>query len=229
MKKIHKILIFIILILMIIFQTYLKDSYNSFIGLFKKEEKLVMNDEMISVYINGLEKEIANFKSIKSIKDCQNARIIYRNPNYWYDTFVINKGALDGINENDIVINESGLIGIVTKIYNNSSDISLLTNTDKNKAITVGITNNKETIYGIIRKYNKLKNELIIEELTSNIEGDLNVVTTSFTQIFKENILIAKVKEVKNSKDGLSKYAVATPIVDYNNLNYVCVIENDNL
>lgn len=227
--KIYKILLVIVLFLLIIFNSFIKDSYNKLMGIFESNKEIYIEDDMIHTYINGLEREISNFKSIESIDNCINGRVIYRNPSYWYDTFVINKGAIDGINKNDLVINEKGLVGVISEIYDNSSDVSLITNINKNKIITVGITNNEDTIYGTIRKYNKIKKELIIEELTSDIDGELDVITTSFTDTFKENILIGKVKEIKNNSNGLSKYAVVTPIVDYNNIKYVCVIKNDNI
>ena len=58
------------------------------------------------------------------------------------------------------------------------STISLITNINSNR-LTVGITNNEETIYGLISNYDKNKNEITISELTKdiNITDELNVIT----------------------------------------------------
>lgn len=225
MKKYYKILIvLIVLFLLISYKNVLRDNFNMLLGLFKGNKELVIKDDMTNTYINALENEISNFKKIESMTNCINGRVIYREPTYWYDTFIINKGALDSISKGDVVINDMGLVGVIKEIYDHTSKVSLITNID-NK-ITVGITNKEKTIYGIISKYDKSRNELYISELTSSIEGE-DAVTTSFTDTFKEGILVGKVKRTENNSDGLSKVAIVTPTVDYNNINYVCIVNND--
>lgn len=220
----------IILFIVLSFNLILKDYFNMFLELIylKKDEKLVISNDLTDTYITSLEKDINEYKEITKLKDCINGTVIYRNPIYWYDELTINKGSIDNINVGDTVINNEGIIGIVSDVYENSSVISLITNINDNRKITVGITNNEETIYGIISEYDKNKNELIISELTKEIsvDGNSNVMTTSFTNTFKEGIIIAKVKNIVDESNGLSKKAITTPVVDYNNIKYVCVMEN---
>ena len=162
-----------------------------------------------------------------SVINCINSTIIYRNPEYWYDELTINKGSIDNIKKGSLVINNKGIIGTISNVYENTSTISLITNIDKNKKVTVGITNNEETIYGLITNYDKNKNEITISELTKdiNINDKLNVITTNFTNTYKEGLIIAKVKNITSDSNGLSKNVIATPVVDYNDIKYVCVIK----
>ena len=222
--------IFIILFILLItisFKDVLKDTYNNILELIYliDNNSLVITDDVTRNYINTLESDIEDYKEITNLNNCINSTVIYRNPIYWYDELVINKGKNDNIKVNSVVINNKGIIGIIEKVYDNSSIVSLITNINKDKKITVGITNKENIIYGIITEYDKYKNELIIGEITKDIEliDNLNVITTNFTNTFNEGIILGKVKDIINDSNGLSKNIIVNPIVDYNNIKYVCV------
>lgn len=230
MKKKNNIYILIFLVILLIIVTskdILKSTFNNILEIIylKDNNSLVINNELTKNYINTLENDIKEYKDISNLNNCISSTVIYRNPSYWYDEITINKGKTDNIKPNSVVINNKGIIGIITKVYDNSSEVSLITNINKDKKITVGITNEDDIIYGIITKYDKYKNELIIGEITKDIEfiDNLNVITTNFTNTFKEGIILGKVKNIINDSDGLSKNAIVNPAVDYNNIKYVCV------
>ena len=226
-NSIYILIFLIILLIIIVFKDMVKNTYNNILEIIYlvDNKSLIISDELTKNYINTLERDIKEYKDITNLKDCINASVIYRNPVFWYDELTINKGKKDNIKEESVVINNKGIVGVITKVYDDTSIITLITNINKDNKITVGITNNEDTIYGIISKYDKYKNELIISEITKDIEVDdnLNVITTSFTNTFKEGMIIGKVKNIENDSNGLSKNIIATPVVDYNNIKYVCV------
>lgn len=234
-------LIYILLIMLVLvfiltgFGKTVRDFFNVMNEkiLFKKHKNIVISDDVTKNYINSLENDIDELKKIINVNKntsnkCINASVVYRNPTYWYDTITINKGKSDGILENSMVIDNSGLIGIVKKVMPNSSEISLLTNIDKKKKITVGIKYDDNISYGIISNYNFYRNELTINEITTDIEliDGMVAVTTGFTNTFIEGIVIGKVKEIKKDNDGLSKLAIVDVNTDFNNIKYVCVVGN---
>ena len=227
-KYIYFFIILITLFVIFQFKYVLKDSFNMFLEtiFLRKDEKLIISDDLTNTYIKELESDIKEYKEISNLNDCINSTIIYRNPEYWYDELTINKGSIDNIKKGSLVINNKGIIGTISNVYENTSTISLITNINSNR-LTVGITNNEETIYGLISNYDKNKNEITISELTKdiNITDELNVITTNFTNTYKEGLIIAKVKEIKGDSNGLSKNVTATPVVDYNDIKYVCVIK----
>ena len=229
-RKVYIFIFLIILLVVISFKDILKNTYNSILEIiFLIDNKsLIISDDLTNNYIYSLESDIKEYKEITNINKCINSTIIYRNPIYWYNELVINKGKNDNIKINSVVINNKGIIGIISKVYDNSSVVSLITNISNDKRITVGITNGEYTIYGLINKYDKYKNEIIISEITKDIElsNNLHVITTNFTNTFKEGIILGKVKNIKNDDDGLSKNVIVEPIIDYNNIKYVCV-ENE--
>lgn len=233
MKKKSSVYILIFLIILLItisFKDVLKNTYNNILEiiLLIDNKSLIISDDLTNNYIYTLESDIKQYKEITSMNKCIDGRVIYRNPLYWYDELIINKGKNDNIKTNSVVINNKGIIGIISKVYDNSSVVSLITNINDDKKITVGITNGIDTIYGLISKYDKYKNEIIISEITKDIElnNNLSVITTNFTNTFKEGIILGKVKDIVNDEDGLSKKVIVEPVTDYNNIKYVCV-ENE--
>lgn len=227
-KKLIYIFIFLVFILLIIFKSNIKEGYNNLINLIKinNSNKFIINDDITSNYIKYLENNINEYKEISNIDNCISSIVLYRNPSIWYDTLVINKGKNDNINLYDTVINNSGLVGIITEVLPNSATISLITNIDKYKKITIGIASDDDIIYGLISKYDKFKNEIIVSEITKDIKinDNLYAITTNLTNNYKEGMVIGKVINIENDENGLSKNVIIKPFVDYNNINYVCVI-----
>lgn len=234
-KKYIFLLILTILLIVIFTSTNIvkniSNLYNIIIeNILITKDKNMITDDMTKTYIKDLEKQNNELKSINGIEKEEygyvNATVIYRNPMFWYDTLTINKGIKDGVKTGDMVINKFGLIGTVIKVFNDSSLISIITNINKDKKITVAISDGETISYGIISSYNKYKNELVVSELTTDIKynDELNVITTNFTNSFKEGIIIGKVKKIEDDTNGLSKNAIITPILNYNDIKYVCVV-----
>lgn len=226
MKNNIKILYFIFIVLFIVILFKFRDVYTFFLEkiLVVNDKTIVFKDDFTNNYINYLEDEIKSFKELDNTS-CVNASVIYRNPSIWYDEFIINKGIIDGINLNDYVLTKDGIVGFIYKIYDNTSVVSLLTNIDKGKSITVEIKNNQDSVFGILSEYDKLKNIFVISELTKNIEIGNEVVTTSFTNPYKNGLLIGNVIRIDEDNNGLSKIAIVKPITDYNKIRNVCVIK----
>lgn len=229
MKKKYIFIVFFLIILFVLFNYnhVIKDVFNMFFEkIYFKYDKLVISNSFNESYITTLEDKISEYEDISKLKDCINSIVIYRNPIYWYDELTINKGEVDGIKKGDIVINNEGLVGIISDVYKNTSIVTLITSAYENSKLTVGILSGEDIIYGIVSDYDKNKNELVISELTKDISvsKDMSVVTTNFTNTFKEGIIISKVKYLIDDSNGLSKKAITTPVVDYNNINYVCVV-----
>lgn len=220
------LILLVILLTLLFLRTNIKDGYSALFNIFNKNNNIVYSDNLVNNYIDTLENDISNYKEISKLNNCVLSMVTYRNPSFWYDEFMINKGKKE-ISKGNIVINNEGLVGIVTEVYNNSSLVSLITNSISNNKITVGIKTENKTIYGIISKFDKIKNELVISELTEDIKNyyDSDVVTTSFTNTFKEGIVIGKVKRIAKSENGLFNIAYAQVNVKYNDIKYVCVLK----
>jgi rod shape-determining protein MreC len=58
------------------------------------------------------------------------ARVYERSPSTWYSTVVINKGASDGVEKDQPVLNGAGLVGRVKSVSGGSAVVTLLTDQD---------------------------------------------------------------------------------------------------
>ena len=112
---------------------------------------------------------------------------------------LINKGSLDGVKEESFVVNKDGLIGIVKKVYNQSSVVRLITSPET----TVAVETNE--CFGSLKVKN---NNYIISDLINCEEIDINdSVFTSKYNYSSSNILIGTIKKIKDGKIYI-KYAM---------------------
>ena len=151
------------------------------------------------------------------------AEVIGRSIENWYNTITINRGQESGIQVNMPVVNSSGLIGKVTNVTKNTSEVTLLTD-PKYGAITVittetgypGILLGDETNIGTL--------QMIQIPAGANIMEGFEVVTSGLGDLTFKNLRIGKIKTITNSSDGLMKKAIVEPYANFNNLKFVSVI-----
>ena len=110
-----------------------------FTSLNKEKGKNQNESYVIQKNVNSsLQKEIEELKDVLELNrtlteyDPVNATILSRNKSYWFNTITIDKGYKSGIEENMAVITKNGLIGKISKVYKNSSEIKLITSDDIN-------------------------------------------------------------------------------------------------
>ena len=119
------------------------------------------------------------------------SKVMLQNIYDFYNKITINKGTNSNIEKGQAVINEKGLIGIINKVSNNSSEVNLITN--PNTSISVKVNNS----YGILTTKD---NKLIVKNIKTNneiTEGE-QVFTSGLTDI-PEGILVGTVKSVTKS------------------------------
>jgi len=182
------------------------------------------------------EKEINDLKKILELNNTlsessyMNATIINRNIGYWYNTVTIDKGEKDGIEKDMAVINNDGLIGIVTKTSKLNSTVKLLTTADTNSKISVKIKVDEDNyIFGLLVGYDKDKKSFIIEGIANNTEIPISsmVTTTGLGNNFPSGILIGRVDKITKDNFDLARTVLVKSSVDFDNINYVTVLKKD--
>ena len=211
----------------------ISDSITSIIFLPIKEDVPQDNSYILEKNKNKtLEKEITELKKVLDLKstytdyDKINATVIVRNKSYWLDTISIDKGRKDGIKKNMAVITKEGLVGKIDKVYNNSSEVKLLTTNSKNYQVSVMISNKEEDQLGILNGFNKNNNLLIITGINRNSKIDINdqVTTSGIGGVFPKGIYIGKVEKIDIDKYNLSKTLYVKTNQEYNRIHYVTVL-----
>ena len=142
------------------------------------------------------------------------SKVVSRDP-YNLDEITILKGSEDGVKTGDIIINEYGLVGIVSSVKKHVSFVKTINHKDTNISVKVG------EVYGMLKKDD---DKLIVEDIKtkdSDLVGTF-VKTSGFTSV-PEDILVGEVSSVIDN--GLTLSLVVIPSADLNNLNY-CFIRS---
>ena len=106
---------------------------------------IIQNDAENNATTNELKKEISELKEALKLRktlseySAETATILSRNKSYWLSNIIIDKGKRNGLSENMAVITDSGMIGILSKVYKTSSEVKLITSNDTANKISVSI------------------------------------------------------------------------------------------
>ena len=169
------------------------------------------------------EKELEYYKTeyeklinIKTENNYLLSKVIFRNVYNFYNEITISKGKNYNIKKGDYVLSDKSLIGIISKVDDNSSKVKLLYNPSFQLSVKINDT------YGILKSNNnKLYVKNIIGESIIN-KGDL-IYTSGLTDIMP-NILIGKVKKVSITKDKLEKIIEVEQVIDIKKIDYVMIL-----
>lgn len=153
-------------------------------------------------YDKYLKDELDNIKKINNIEfnddlDLQVSRVKYRNVYEYSDTLTIYKGFKNNVFVNDVVLNNDGHIGIVTKTYDYYSIVTLITN--KNSNISVKIND----AIGILKTIN---NTLVVTNINNyeKVNVDDEIYTSGLGNL-PDNIYIGKVKSINLNNTEIEK------------------------
>lgn len=153
-------------------------------------------------YDKYLKDELDNIKKINNIEfnddlDLQVSRVKYRNVYEYSDTLTIYKGFKNNVFVNDVVLNNDGLIGIVTKTYDYYSIVTLISN--KNSNISVKIND----AIGILKTIN---NTLVVTNINNyeKVNVDDEIYTSGLGNL-PDSIYIGKVKSINLNNTEIEK------------------------
>ena len=153
-------------------------------------------------YDKYLKDELDNIKKINNIEfnddlDLQVSRVKYRNVYEYSDTLTIYKGFKNNVFVNDVVLNNDGLIGIVTKTYDYYSIVTLITNKNSNTSVKIN------DAIGILKTIN---NTLVVTNINNyeKVNVDDEIYTSGLGNL-PDNIYIGKVKSINLNNTEIEK------------------------
>lgn len=248
-KKIIKLIAIIILIvlMMVISIRYVNINFfpfntikniiikteNLLFSPFKNSKVEVNNNELLETKIENLEYEISLLKEnlklqeLLSDYDLINATTIYRNPSYWFNEIVIDKGANDGIKDKMAVITSNGLIGMINSVTKSAATIKLISSFDNKNMISVGIEGKNKYIHGLISGFDFENNLIIVSGVTNYdyVYDNSKVITTGINDNFPSGLLVGYVDKITNSKYDISKTLYVKSNQNFGDIRYVSVIK----
>nr|WP_306220198.1 rod shape-determining protein MreC [Cohnella sp. WQ 127256] len=148
--------------------------------------------------------------------------------NPYEKTITINLGSRDGIKPEMAVRTVDGLVGLVSKVKNFTSTVTLITNLDPNSSRGTPVSAtflSKPDSFGII-EYDDESGALQmtkIDERDKPVEGD-KVITSGLGSLFPKGIIIGTVKSSQVGDFGLTYTAIIEPAAKFNHLREVFVV-----
>lgn len=221
----NKRLIFLILFLLFFSFIEIRDD-SRFGGLLRDiiyKPIVIENNRLIDSLNEELNNENKELKQLMNISSLTDFEIIYtsiveRNINYWLNELTINKGYVDGIRKNMIVVTNEGVIGKIKEVNKNTSIVKLLTSDDYNNITQVNINN--------INKIMSYKNgKLIVKgvEEKDNIKLGDKVLTSGLLDNSPRGLLIGIVDKINYDNVGLSLEVKLS--ADTSDLRFVAVLK----
>ncbi len=222
------------------------------------EENQVLKREIKKIYekdaeIANLREENKQLQAELGVSDTLSeyqtvaANVISRNPDQWIENLIIDVGSDDGVNETMPVMNQNGLIGIISEANASSSKVTLITNVDESSnrvSAQINIKDqpdsseendnddankNSNAVYGIISEYREETGDLVMTQVTSDLDiQEGNIVTTSgLGGLFPSGLVIGEVREVTLDNQGLGRVIFVKPATDFNNTKTVTVVNRE--
>ena len=212
-----------------------------------KLKKLTQENEKLKQEIVELKSDDNKLKSFEKLKKALNyvhgdarirhvsARIVGKNDGDWYQSFVIDAGADNGIKKDSIVINGQGVVGIIYSVSNKYAKAISLVDTRASVAFKIegqdddkGVITRSSTTGKInLTDVNKFLQGYLFDSNSPVKKGDK--IVTSGLGLYPENLPIGSVTEVINDKSKSMKFVKVKPFVDFKKLNDVMVIPPRNI
>jgi rod shape-determining protein MreC len=153
------------------------------------------------------------------------ATVVYKSPNLWYSTVVIDKGESSGVRDNDPVVNGEGLVGKVAVAASDGAVVDLITDSSMGVSARIGTSN----ATGIVQPKVGEPNDLLLQYLPDNapaVAGE-DVVTSGTVappdnSLYPPGILIGQVTSI-NEESGYKSVNVH-PVVNLHDLDVVQVL-----
>ena len=155
----------------------------------------------------------------------RSARVINNSVNKHFNYITINKGSLNGIEKEMGVISAKGVVGIVKDVSEHYSSVISLLNT----RLKISAKLKDKGFFGALGWDGKDYRYAWLNEIPIHASvsvGDV-IVTSGYSSIFPEGILIGTVEAVEKDK-GESFYRIKVKLsVDFKDLSFVEVISNN--
>lgn len=196
----------------------LKSKIEDYHLLDQKVKDLALENEELRKIL-GKKEDLRDFEPIQ-------ATVIGQNPDHWHELVELNKGSVNGVEDNMAVITADGLIGKIKSTSQFTSTVQLLSSADPTNRISA-LVQGEEEIKGIISGFDKEKKVLLLKEIPydKTIEIGDPVVSSGLGGVFPSDLYIGTISEVVPDQYGLTQTAYVEPAADMHSINHVIVVK----
>jgi rod shape-determining protein MreC len=192
-----------------------------------KKENMELKVKLNILETTGLENErlrkLLDFRDKSQFK-LLSCEVIQSDPSFLYKNIRINRGKKDGVEYGMGVLTTKGVVGVVIRVFNNFSDVLLLTDPNSNMDVIVARNRRRGVLQGGLSyamqfKYFERGNNLLI--------GD-EIISSGLTGAFPSGIAIGKVINIQSSQDNVTQIVEVEPAVDFSDLKEALILMTPN-
>jgi rod shape-determining protein MreC len=161
--------------------------------------------------------------------DCIPAIIISKDPDNWYRTILVNRGADDGVKLNMPVIAYNGdlkaVVGKVIDVRGSTCRIQPVISS----SMRMGVMMQESHYPGLSVGYSSNSVFCRVDYISRSAqikEGDM-VVTSGQGGVFPAGLLVGNVLKILNSKSGSFQQILVKPVIDYDQVEQVYIIKKE--
>lgn len=184
-----------------------------------------------SAIISNLQEENDSLRASLNLSDkisrdnVITAEVSMRTSVNWLKELTINVGKSNNVSKSMLATSNGGVIGFVTKVYDDSTTISLLSGSlsDTYLASSV-ISEDGNQVFGIISNYDNKKKLLKMTQLNSSesIKKGTEVVTSGLDDVSVKNVPIGTVESVSDYEGNRTIFV--KPYADFDKISYVTLV-----
>jgi rod shape-determining protein MreC len=146
--------------------------------------------------------------------------VIARSYNPSHNFVVVDRGKNEGVEAGMAVVGFRGLVGRVSRVFPNSSNVILISN----RSVSVSCINRRSRVVGVLEweRENLFRLEYIGKEEDVQV-GD-TLLTSGLGMLFPKGFVVATVFQVSEERGGLSKKVRAASMTDLDKLEELFVV-----
>ena len=194
-------------------------------------KKSLSNLENQSAIISNLQEENDSLRASLNLSDklsrdnVLTAEVSMRPSVTWLKELTINVGKSKNVSKSMLATSNGGVIGFVTKVYDDTTTISLLSSNSSDSYLASSVKSEDDNqIFGIISRYDNKKKLLEMTQLnsSSNVKVGTVVVTSGLDDVSVKDVPIGTVDSVIDYEGN--RTILVKPYADFDKISYVTLV-----
>ena len=194
-------------------------------------KKSLSNLENQSAIISNLQEENDSLRASLNLSDklgrdnVLTAEVSMRPSVTWLKELTINVGKSKNVSKSMLATSNGGVIGFVTKVYDDTTTISLLSSNSSDSYLASSVKSEDDNqIFGIISRYDNKKKLLEMTQLnsSSNVKVGTEVVTSGLDDVSVKDVPIGTVDSVIDYEGN--RTILVKSYADFDKISYVTLV-----
>lgn len=184
------------------------------------ENKILQQDKYELENLRNLYKLDQKYASYPKVA----ARVISKETNNWYNTFLIDKGTEDGLAVDMNVLAGNGLVGIITETGKNYSRVRSIIDDSSNVSGMFLKTSDTCIVTGNLKLIDSGLIQVSHISKDADIKDGFEIVTSNISDKYLQGILIGYISDITVDSNNMTKSGYLTPAVNFDRLDTVLII-----